>query len=269
MSALSLKNVTKIYSTGSVFGSRGQFRALDDLSIDVQEGEIVGLVGESGSGKSTAARIGSGLLSPSTGEVSLLGTRIDGLSQRELRGSRADLGFIFQNPYGSINPRDTIGRAISLPFRIHRRTMSASEIKTAVLDLLERVGLAPAEEFYGKSPSQLSGGQRQRVAIARAIALRPPMLIADEPVSALDVTIAGQILELMLDIQTELRSSILFISHDLGLVQTMCDRVLVMNKGRVVEQGLPSDVLANPSDPYTKQLIAAMPSRMTRKDLVG
>lgn len=269
MSALTLDDVTKIYATGSVFSSRGQFRALDEVSISVEHGEIVGLVGESGSGKSTAARIGSGLLTPTTGKVTLLGTRLDGLTQRAMRDARAELGFVFQNPYGSINPRESIGKAISLPFRIHRRTMSTAQVKTAVLDLLERVGLAPAEEFYDKLPSQLSGGQRQRVAIARAIALRPPLLIADEPVSALDVTIAGQILELMLDIQSELRSSILFISHDLGLVQTMCDRVLVMNKGRVIEQGLPSEVLAAPTEAYTKQLIAAMPGRMTRADLAG
>jgi ABC-type glutathione transport system ATPase component len=267
MTALSLKGVTKLYQTGSIFSRRGEFRALDDVGFDVEQGEIVGLVGESGSGKSTAARIGSGLVSPTSGEVTLLGTRIDGMTQRAMRASRADLGFVFQNPYGSINPRDPIGHAISLPFRIHRPGMSTKEVKTAVYELLERVGLSPAEEFARKMPSQLSGGQRQRVAIARAIALRPRLLVADEPVSALDVTIAGQILALMLDIQSELGSSILFISHDLGLVQIMCDRVLVMNTGRIVEQGAASAVLAAPSDVYTRELLAAMPSRMTRAEL--
>ncbi|HEY0258797.1 MAG TPA: ATP-binding cassette domain-containing protein [Lacisediminihabitans sp.] len=268
MSVLELRDVTKTYRTGSALSRhRGDFHALDRVSFDVDDGAIVGLVGESGSGKSTAARIASGLVAPTGGEVSLLGSRVDRLSRRDLHDIRAELGFVFQNPYGSLNPRRRVGDAISLPFQIHRPTMSARERRTAVLDLLERVGLDPAEEFAAKTPHALSGGQRQRVAIARAIALRPRLLIADEPVSALDVTIASQILTLLLDIQNELGSSTLFISHDLGLVQLMCDHVVVMSRGRIVERGDARTVLEHPEHPYTRELLNSMPSRMTRAEL--
>lgn len=266
---LQFESVTKEYEVGSSFeGNRAIFRALDGVSFAVEPGETVGLVGESGSGKSTIARIATGLLHATSGSVALLGHRIDGLPDRRLRDQRVELGFVFQNPYESLNPRQRIADIVALPLRIHRR-LTAAEQRKQVLDLLERVGLAPAEEFGRKLPHQLSGGQRQRVAIARAIALRPRLLIADEPVSALDVSISGQILNLLRDVQEEIGSSILFITHDLALAHATCDRVLVLHRGRIVESGPTTAVLGNPSHPYTLQLMASMPACMTGQDLTA
>lgn len=228
----------------------------------------MGLVGESGSGKSTIARIATGLLHPASGRVTLLGQRIDTLTDRALRARKVDLGFVFQDPYASLNPRQRIGDILQLPFRVHQR-LSAAERGRTVDELLERVGLSPAGDFARKFPHQLSGGQRQRVAIARAIALRPRLLIADEPVSALDVSISGQILNLLRDIQEEIGSSMLFISHDLALVQAVCDRVLVLHRGRIVESGPTAMVLSNPLHPYTLQLMASMPAYMTPAQLAA
>lgn len=266
---LHFESVTKEYELGSIFeGNRATLRALDGVSFAVGPGETVGLVGESGSGKSTIARIGTGLLLPTSGSVTLLGHRIDALADRRLRDQRAELGFVFQNPYESLNPRQRIADILALPFRIHRR-LTAAEQRSQVLELLERVGLIPAEEFGHKLPHQLSGGQRQRVAIARAIALRPRLLIADEPVSALDVSISGQILNLLHDVQENIGSSILFITHDLGLAQATCDRVLVLHRGRIVESGPTEAVLGNPWHPYTLQLMSSMPAYMIGEDLAA
>jgi oligopeptide/dipeptide ABC transporter ATP-binding protein len=268
-SILRFDDVVKKYDVGSVFdGNRAVLRALDGVSFTIEPGETVGLVGESGSGKSTIAHIATGLLRPTSGRVTLLGQRIDALSDRRLRPQRAELGFIFQDPYASLNPRQRIADILALPFRIQQH-LSPAERKEKVSDLLERVGLSPADDFGRKLPHQLSGGQRQRVAIARAIALRPRLLIADEPVSALDVSISGQILNLLRDVQDEIGSSTLFISHDLALVQATCDRVLVLHRGRVVESGATVRVLADPSHPYTLQLLASMPAHMTAAQLIA
>jgi oligopeptide/dipeptide ABC transporter ATP-binding protein len=175
---------------------------------------------------------------------------------------------VFQDPHASLNPRQRIGDILQLPFRIHRQ-LSAAERREKVDELLERVGLAPARDFATKLPHQLSGGQRQRVAIARAIALKPRLLIADEPVSALDVSISGQILNLLRNLQEEIGSSMLFISHDLGLVQATCDRVLVLHRGRIVESGPTAAVLGNPAHPYTLQLMASMPAYMAAEQLAA
>jgi oligopeptide/dipeptide ABC transporter ATP-binding protein len=266
-SMLRFEAVAKEYGVGSIFdGSRAVLRAVDDVSFSIAPGETVGLVGESGSGKSTIARIATGLLRPTSGRVTLMERQIDNLRDRELRAGRADLGFVFQDPHASLNPRQPIADIIDLPFRVHQR-LSAADRRTKVNELLDRVGLAPAHDFATKLPHQLSGGQRQRVAIARAIALRPRLLIADEPVSALDVSISGQILNLLRDIQDEIGSSMLFISHDLSLVQAICDRVLVLHRGRIVESGPTATVLGNPAHPYTLQLMASMPAYMTTAQL--
>jgi oligopeptide/dipeptide ABC transporter ATP-binding protein len=268
-SILRFDHITKEYDVGSIFdGSRTILRALDSISFVIEPGETVGLVGESGSGKSTIARIATGLLQPTSGSIALLQRRIDNVGDSQLRAGRAELGFVFQDPYASLNPRQRIGEIIELPFRVHRR-LSPADRKKKVDQLLERVGLAPARDFAAKLPHQLSGGQRQRVAIARAIALRPRLLIADEPVSALDVSISGQILNLLRDIQDEIGSSMLFISHDLALVQAICDRVLVLHRGRIVESGPTGAVLGSPSHPYTLQLMASMPIYMTAAQLVA
>jgi oligopeptide/dipeptide ABC transporter ATP-binding protein len=268
-SILSFAAVTKEYDVGSILDrSRAVLRAVDDVSFSIEPGETVGLVGESGSGKSTIARIATGLVRPTSGSVTLLDRRIDDLGDRALRAGRAELGFVFQDPHASLNPRQRIGNILQLPFRVHSE-LSAAERRRKVDALLERVGLSPARDFATKMPHQLSGGQRQRVAIARAIALKPRLLIADEPVSALDVSISGQILNLLRDLQEEIGSSMLFISHDLGLVQATCDRVLVLHRGRIVESGATAMVLGRPAHPYTLQLMASMPAYMTAEQLVA
>ncbi|NTI78560.1 ABC transporter ATP-binding protein [Rhizobium rhizogenes] len=261
---LQFDSVNKIYDSGSALSrGRRRFHALSDVSFALAPGETVGLVGESGSGKSTIARIACGLIASSSGSVSLLGQDLSTASRQRLRDLRAGLGFVFQDPYASLNPHMTIAKILELPFRV-RGGFSGAEVRAAVADLLERVGLGAAGGFAEKRPHQLSGGQRQRVAIARAIALRPKLLIADEPVSALDVSISGQVLNLLGDIQREIGSTMLFISHDLTLVRAICDRALVLNKGRIVEQGPVEQVLENPVDPYTQQLLASIPQNMMR-----
>jgi oligopeptide/dipeptide ABC transporter ATP-binding protein len=216
------------------------------------------LVGESGSGKSTIARIAVGLLAASEGAVTLNGQALAALSGRRLLQARRRVGFVFQDPYASLNPRHHIGDILALPFRVHTKK-SDREVRQDVLALLDRVGLRPTEGYAGRFPHQLSGGQRQRVAIARAIALQPSLLIADEPVASLDVSIAGQILNLLRDVQAEIGSSSLFISHDLGVIRAMTERTIVLNNGRVVESGPSAAVLARPAHPYTQVLLASTP----------
>lgn len=264
---LRFESVTKDYATGALFQrAHGILRALDNVSFNIGREETVGLIGESGSGKSTIARIATGLLRPSSGSVMLLGNRMEDLSARQLRARRAEVGFVFQNPYESLNPRQRIADIVALPFRVHQR-MTGVATRKQVHDLLDRVGLSPAGEFGRKLPYQLSGGQRQRVAVARAIALQPRLLIADEPVSALDVSISGQILNLLRDVQQEMGSSMLFISHDLSLAQAICDRILVLHRGRVVESGPTAGVLGRPVHPYSLQLLASMPLYMTTGEI--
>jgi oligopeptide/dipeptide ABC transporter ATP-binding protein len=260
---LRFESVSKDYELGSALqGTRSTVRALIDVSFEVEPEETLGLVGESGSGKSTIARIGTGLVKPTSGGVTLMDHRIDHMSERQLRPARRQIGFVFQDPYASLNPRQRVATILALPFQLEAR-MSGRDINRSVLHLLERVGLTPPETFARKFPHQLSGGQRQRVAIARAIALRPSLLIADEPVSSLDVSVAGQILNLLRDVQQEMHSSTLFISHDLALVRSMCERVLVLQRGQVAETGPSVDVLRAPAHPYTQQLIASMPQYLS------
>ncbi len=265
MNVLEFHDVRKEYEVGSLLsGTRSSFRALDGVSFAVGAGETVGLVGESGSGKSTIARIATGLVKPSGGEVRTLGEPLAHLTGSRLRDLRGELGFVFQDPYASLNPRHRIQETLALPFRLHRR-LAGAELLGEISRVLKRVGLSPASSFIDKYPHQLSGGQRQRVAIARAIALRPRLLIADEPVSSLDVSVAGQILNLLRDVQAEMGSSVLLVSHDLGLVRAMSDRVLVIHRGRIVEQGPTAAIFDAPSDSYTRQLLASMPERLAER----
>lgn len=237
------------------FGGRGRHVvACHDVSLAVGEGEVVGLVGESGSGKSTVANLALGLLAPTSGDVLFRGRTVSTRSRRELREMRADMQAVFQDPLLSLDSRRAIGWAVAEPLRIHLRG-DRHDRAGRVAELLEAVGLDPA--VAARRPAQLSGGQLQRVNIARAIALRPSFLICDEPVSALDVSVQAQILNLFLEIQATLGIGMLFISHDLAVVRHLCDRVVVMYAGRIVEEGPTDEVCANPHHPYTRALLDA------------
>lgn len=232
--------------------SYGPRRAVDDVSFVLHQGETLGVVGESGSGKSTLARLALALLEPDTGRITLHGTPWSHQPERVRRPLRPRIQLVSQNPLDSFDPRHTVGRLVAEPLRLPRR-----ERRERVLDLLARVGLPPATA--GRHPRELSGGQRQRVAIARALGPRPDVLVCDEPVSALDVSIQAQVLDLLADIQAEYGTAMVFISHDLGVVHHVADRVLVVKDGRVVEEGEVTEVFTRPRDPYTRTLVASVP----------
>ncbi|MGV8884585.1 MAG: ABC transporter ATP-binding protein [Microbacteriaceae bacterium] len=232
------------------------FRAVDKISFAIYPGEIVGLVGESGSGKTTVARGAVGLLPFSEGTASVVGHNLVGIKPKELREMRKDIGIVFQDPGSSLNPRWPIGQSIGEPLLLTGQ-YSKKEIEDRVSDLLDQVELQKA--FRNRYPHELSGGQRQRVGIARALALKPKLLVADEPTSALDVSVQARVLELLEELQAELGFACLFVSHDLAVVDRLADRIVVMNHGKLVEQGTPDAILRNPQDPYTQRLIAAIP----------
>jgi peptide/nickel transport system ATP-binding protein len=231
-------------------------RAVDGVSFSVAKSETLGLVGESGSGKSTLSRTVLQLLAPTSGSVRFEGREIGGLSRREMRPLRAEMQMVFQDPYASLNPRKRIGQIVGEPLRLQGRA-SGAELRNQVQELLERVGLSPAH--YQRYPHEFSGGQRQRIGIARALALRPKLIVADEPVSALDVSIRAQILELLADLQDDFGLTYLFVAHDIGVVRHVSDRIAVMHEGKIVEQGPADRVCERPVDPYTKELLAAVP----------
>ncbi|WP_329124890.1 ABC transporter ATP-binding protein [Streptomyces sp. NBC_01353] len=230
-------------------------RAVDGVSFDIAAGETLGLVGESGCGKSTTGRTIVRLLEPSAGSVMYDGRDISHLSQRELKPLRKNLQMVFQDPHSSLNPRQTVARIISDPLMVHGS--SAVEARTRAAELMELVGLIP--EHIDRYPHEFSGGQAQRIGIARSLATNPRLVVADEPVSALDVSVQAQIVNLMERLQRELGLAYLFIAHDLSVVKRVCDRVAVMYLGRIVEIGAKERVYAAPAHPYTRALLSAVP----------
>jgi peptide/nickel transport system ATP-binding protein len=235
----------------------GHVQAVDGVSLTLRRGQTLGLVGETGSGKTTLARCIAGLIPITSGQVVFDGHEIAGLSRRAMRPFRREIQMIFQDPYGSLNPRRRVGSIIGDPFAVHR-TASGGARKRAVQELMERVGLNP--EHYNRFPAEFSGGQRQRIGLARALALRPKLIIADEPVSALDVSIQAQILNLLADLQNDFGLTYLFIAHDLEVVRHVSNQVTVMYLGRICEQGPKDPVYETPRHPYTAALLSAAPA---------
>ncbi len=231
-------------------------RAVDGVSFSVRKGETLGLVGESGSGKSTLARTILQLLAPTSGSVRFEGREIAGLSRREMRPLRQQLQMVFQDPFASLNPRKRIGQIVGEPLRLQGEA-KGSELRRAVRELLDRVGLSA--EHYDRFPHEFSGGQRQRIGIARALALRPKLIVADEPVSALDVSIRAQILDLLSELQSDFGLTYVFVAHDIGVVRHVSDRIAVMHQGKIVEEGPADAVCERPRDDYTRKLLAAVP----------
>ncbi|MFO5492694.1 MAG: dipeptide ABC transporter ATP-binding protein [Cuspidothrix sp.] len=242
-----------------LFKGEGQtIKAVDGINLELYPGEILGLVGESGCGKSTLSRSILQLISPTSGKVEFLGQELTSLSRQQIRSSRRQIQMIFQDPHACLNPAMTVGESIGDPLLIHNLA-NREKAEEQVLWMLEKVGLTPAEIYYHRYPSDLSGGQQQRVAIARALITRPKLIICDEPVSMLDASVQSQVLDLMLQLKDEFELTYLFITHDLWLARFLCDRIAVMNGGKIVELGQTKQIFAHPQHPYTQTLLAAAP----------
>ncbi|WP_307395559.1 ABC transporter ATP-binding protein [Bacillus horti] len=268
LDVVSLEKKFPVYGAfGKLFGSKGQVHAVTDVSFSLYEGETYGLVGESGSGKSTTGRALLGLSPATSGEVRYRGQDITHLSERELRSIRKEIQFVFQDPYASLNPRKRIGDILREPLDIHQIGSSSERIEQ-VYQMLKTVGLQP-EHAYRYS-HEFSGGQRQRLGLARALILNPQILICDEPVSALDVSIQSQILNMLKRLQREFQLTMLFITHDISVVRHISDRIGIMYLGRIVEEAHTDELFANPLHPYTKALLSSVPnlSRRMRERIV-
>ena len=249
-----VKNLKKYFPTSE----KGKVvKAVDDISFQIFKGETLGVVGESGCGKSTTGRLVLRLLEPTSGTVTFKGQDMSSLKKKDLRAMRKQMQIIFQDPYASLDPRKTVFQILAEPYQIHHPEMSREEIYSQVTRLIDCVGLRP-EHIY-RYPHEFSGGQRQRVGIARAIALKPEFVVCDEPVSALDVSIQAQVINLMQDIKKEFNLTYMFISHDLRIIKHFCDRVMVMYLGNIVELGTREAIYEKRRHPYTKALLSAIP----------
>ena len=255
---LQVNELTRSYDLprSSLFGPREQVHALRGVSLTLQAGKSLGVVGESGSGKSTLARLVMALDRPTSGSVQLLGRDLHQLSPDELRTARRDFQMVFQDPYGSLDPRQSVERIVTEPMAALERA-SKAEMKERAAEVLAQVGLRSTD--VDKFPHEFSGGQRQRIAIARALMTKPRLIVADEPVSALDVSVQAQVLNLMQDLQQQSGLSYLLISHDLAVVSHLCDEVVVMHQGQIVERGTPAELFTHAQHPYTQTLVQAVP----------
>ncbi|HEY7604351.1 MAG TPA: ABC transporter ATP-binding protein [Gaiellaceae bacterium] len=268
---VSVRNLKTYYSIRGSFADRlvgreaGRVKAVDDVSFDLHKGEVLGLVGESGSGKTTLGRTLLGLVRATGGSVMFEGRDITKLSERELRAHRRRMQLVFQDPHASLNPAMTIGDAVGHPLQIHDLVQGRDQIRRRVAEALEIVGLSPPEQFMDKYPSDLSGGQKQRAVIARAIILNPVLLVADEPVSMLDMSVRAKILELMQTLKQEFDLSYLYITHDLATAKFFCDRIAILYLGRIVEIGPAEAIYAEPKHPYTQALLRAIPEPDPRR----
>jgi peptide/nickel transport system ATP-binding protein/oligopeptide transport system ATP-binding protein len=257
MPLVAVRNLVKHFTrTRGLFEPPSVVRAVDDVSFSIEEGEMFGLVGESGCGKSTTGRCILRLIEPDAGEVSFRGENVLGFSAARMRLARRDMQIVFQDPYSSLNPRMRVGDIVEEPLVIHRLG-SREERRARVRELFRMVGLEP--DHLHRYPHEFSGGQRQRIGIARALALEPALIVADEAVSALDVSIQAQVIGLLLDLQARLKLTYLFIAHDLRLVRNICTSVAVMYQGRIVEMGRTSALFDMPAHPYTRALLSAVP----------
>lgn len=270
---LEVKNLKKYFPIrkGLLLREVGQVKAVDDVTFNIRTGETLGLVGESGCGKSTLGRAIIRLYEPTAGEINFKGNDFLKVRGEKLRKTRQNMQMIFQDPYASLDPRMTVGQILTQPFDIHNLLTPPERIEAAK-QLLQVVGLKASH--VNRYPHEFSGGQRQRISIARAVALNPQLIIADEPVSALDVSIQAQVLNLMKDLQEKLKLTYLFISHDLSVIEHVCDRIAVMYLGKIVEIASRDDLFNNPQHPYTQALIAAIPrvgegKKKMKKSLAG
>jgi oligopeptide/dipeptide ABC transporter ATP-binding protein len=264
---LRVENLVKHYTVDDeVTGRRGAavLRAVDGVSFQLAVGETLGLVGESGCGKSTLAQTLLRLVEPTSGQVYYRGQDVYSMSRQELKGFRKNVQIVFQDPFESLNPRKTVAQIIAEPWTIHPGIVPRAQWRSRAAELLELVGLQP--QHLDRYPGQFSGGQRQRIGIARAVAVEPDLLICDEPVSALDVSVQAQILNLIQDIQRELGLGLIFISHDLGVVRHIADKIGVMYLGKMMEYGAEQDVFERPGHPYTEALIGSVPVSRTERD---